>query len=931
MATRKYLKFGLRADKNLADLTNPNTALANVLNDLSSEVDAEGVPTGFRVSDIAPLRAFTESDLDETYDYTTPEIPPYALTRLKGTRPEATIILGDGVTVTRAVEPQITMQDYLNKFKAVFGDPPFVNGGSGPTAYKIATNRLRGKLGNRNVNPLPEEPGTSLSGNNMTAGNRYRIDVIGSGDDFNTIAGTTSQGYQVDDIFTATIDAGSAYANSTVTNVTLPSSNGSVGAFADADASNLPPYYLYTNKEDVNLDDIVIDPDDWTSGDFFINGRIIANFPNANGAIVWEGYQDSGFEPTIVTNGLYLVEQDVTGNPDNNDNWEFLRGTLQTQFQPFSDVSIETPTGDNRTKITFTNIDDYKRLAVGMKVKYVPPGQITLDDEDQTAQENVIEEMVRPDDNTAHIFLDQNLSETVAATKDVTFSFSPGEDLLTYRDFRFQAVGFGGRRRVRWTVVWPDGTSLTSQKQVENTSSVDFTYTRFYKTPPIQDFSEQRYSYPYFRANKASALVQESDHELKVPATLKNKYEPKLKSTDIAFNHVANIATAGYGKIQPVRVALQQGGICFPEDKTHFNGISLGDHIIFYAPNSQYYDFKVREIIDSTEDNPAVQIDPSFSTKTNMAEGVYHPAIILKNQGLVGVYTHSASLGLQRFNTGGDFAPECTLVQEDDLLYKIDFRYSVTPGGSAYVIGDGDTPVDVNNYGFRITGTDHENTNFNSTNFTIEANPDVDSQNNSNISSHTSDPGFVAIYAAKGLVDKSTVQECVGVVGKEAVVQANIGTNVITLSDVLNISAGNHIQLDGSIPTGTTISSINSSTNQVTISNNIAALDVVKGSTIVIVDHTHPTAYDPSDGTTVIENGYGGANKEYCIIPLNTAPPWEGTTLGLKTPPNHSNLVTKELRFTKMSFTLPTNNIEELSTSGVSTQKYIGFKYTEPG
>ena len=52
--TSKYIKFGLRADKNLADLENSTQALANVLDDNSSAI-VDNQLTGFTVADISPV------------------------------------------------------------------------------------------------------------------------------------------------------------------------------------------------------------------------------------------------------------------------------------------------------------------------------------------------------------------------------------------------------------------------------------------------------------------------------------------------------------------------------------------------------------------------------------------------------------------------------------------------------------------------------------------------------------------------------------------------------------------------------------------------------------------------------------------------------------------------------------------------------------
>ena len=64
--TTKYLKFGLRADKNLADLTNPNSALSNVLDNLSSALDENGASTGFSVDDIKPTQGLRNTGLADS-------------------------------------------------------------------------------------------------------------------------------------------------------------------------------------------------------------------------------------------------------------------------------------------------------------------------------------------------------------------------------------------------------------------------------------------------------------------------------------------------------------------------------------------------------------------------------------------------------------------------------------------------------------------------------------------------------------------------------------------------------------------------------------------------------------------------------------------------------------------------------------------------
>ena len=62
----KYLKFGLRADKNLKDLTNPDSALANVLDNISAARDENGATSGFTVDDISATKGLRNTGLADS-------------------------------------------------------------------------------------------------------------------------------------------------------------------------------------------------------------------------------------------------------------------------------------------------------------------------------------------------------------------------------------------------------------------------------------------------------------------------------------------------------------------------------------------------------------------------------------------------------------------------------------------------------------------------------------------------------------------------------------------------------------------------------------------------------------------------------------------------------------------------------------------------
>jgi hypothetical protein len=64
-----------------------------------------------------------------------------------------------------------------------------------------------------------------------------------------------------------------------------------------------------------------------------------------------------------------------------------------------------------------------------------------------------------------------------------------------------------------------------------------------------------------------------------------------------------------------------------------------------------------------------------------------------------------------------------------------------------------------------------------------------------------------------------------------------------------------------------------------------------------------------------------GVNKEYCIIPLNTAPPFEGTDEGLTTPASTPNLTVVGLTFAALDIAVPSASIVDLSVSALTNNR----------
>jgi|TARA_A200000159_G_scaffold1600_1_gene1760 hypothetical protein len=132
----------------------------------------------------------------------------------------------------------------------------------------------------------------------------------------------------------------------------------------------------------------------------------------------------------------------------------------------------------------------------------------------------------------------------------------------------------------------------------------------------------------------------------------------------------------------------------------------------------------------------------------------------------------------------------------------------------------------------------------------------------------------VYFYSDKGLRNNSLNNFCIGTIGKEIAVTAVPGDTVLTLNNVSGFGLNNVFQsrpytqeIDPTDNTTLTrIIAIDNVNNTVTLNKPVQpGDDMVAGTTVVIC---------PTDTTQ---------DKEACVIPLNTAPPFVGTLDGLRT------------------------------------------------
>ncbi len=975
---RKYIKFGLRADKNLADLTDPGQAVDNLLDDQAIGSNKLGESFSFSSVDILPLRAFAGLDLKDTIDPSN-ELPK-ALTDLEGSIPQYNAdIAGNGIdTGIQDIVPQVTLQDYINRFKVVLGDPPFAAGGSGPFITYVDPNRITDFIGANTNFQFTIKPTTDPK-LDLRVGNKYKIVFKGNITDaqWSAIALVDELTYANGDIFVCDQNVATVIGNDTsaiVLDITNPSgqytqSGQSLGA------DDLHTDFIYTNIG-ANIGNVIGTEDDFPNNKSYnefspeasdvigIRGVPLFNYqsgihpdiPGVNGLIQFEGYQAEGLTPHIGTNGYFIVEEDTVDN-GTNDNWQYLAGTTRLINQPNYNVTYETLTKSQYdqignedqgeidkdvTVITYSNKDDWRRIACYMVCTI--PG----------ASESGTVYRSYETDSGFVVELDSDLGVTNSTgTTNISVSFNPGEsgEIILYKNFNITRPIGEKRTRVRYTFIWPNGTQ-SGDRLIDESSGFDesdgtFEKYAFFKTQLDPEFVEQRFSFPYFRENRAQILKQEGDTLIKVNTRCSNSYQKSgevknvLQSgsvfTDISGGADANI-------ISEVSVfATGANGILSPNYSTPssnpLQNVEIGDWVVTYK-SGNFYTFQVKDTYQevytaqNVTSKRALVVDENYLALTGHSASSSHKAVIVKNSGLIGIFKHDSN-GISRTGEGIS-ASYPFKIQNDMLLYKVE--------GAEFSTANGGPGFDTHKYAFRVTDTSHNNNRVQATStISVQNNPDAPAGEQT----LTTTEGFVAIYASKGLMDFSTIEECTNVFGIEVAANGGAGDTSISLKDVLGIKSpvvdgnntsdlGDFVYFDGSIPYDnsslgkmTKVKSINTTTNTIELENEDGDVQLTAllplGSTVVFV----------SQDAGPNSDGWGKENKEYCVIPLNTAPPWEGTDDGLASPAltvdRDFGVMAKELRFVDLSFDMPAENIKKYSISDPTTSsKYLNIAYVDP-
>ena len=1057
--SRKYLKFGLRADKNLSDLTDKPKALDNILNNIASSVDTEGNLLGFNNLDISALIGMSQTGLgnDNALNVTGQPIP---LVRLAGETVVTTSVDGDTVLV----EPRVTIQDKINIHKNVMGDPPFINGGSGPNATFIPGDRL-------NSNVL-KSLGTLHPETTVTVGQRYSFTGSGptnpgyativaalngvSGESRATPAGSASQTLSVPHIIIAangvdytaigaeTNAIGSIYIPTSTTNLggtnraqislaadqavqgtkytitqvgdanitewvalgctTFPTvgtqfTAAVAGSEITATTSYITPHWIigndlvaastvattwlklrtttlpsgnagtvspnalesdkfYTSKVDSALVDLETSGDFWDDAVFDFPGTIHPKFTTQFGGVQWEGYQDDQFfRLEFNTTGFALFEEDLY---DDN-TWRTIRAITTEDVYPMSRVRFYSNinnVGTSVTRVELTHEEDYIRLAEGMSIEI-------------SGNSGTIETLGRYDGavNTigapvlyryyADLDIDMSVTENtgtyldpVDSSIDLKFTWGLSSTVSTGETLDFTVPATGKRRHVRYSVFWPVANepyrSKILSEVLHSATALNFNY--IYKTNNNVDFSSEKFSFPFFMERKLGPRSQLSTFSTKVDGRISIEYVPTLETAsrikgiiDPGVNNRQNsgLISRLMRMTEPGVLEPQQSGTdIFPTGKE-----AEGQWLVIKPNVDSPTDTYAYQIIKAANRSKATVAD-DYLAKTGLSINADHGVIVVDNLGLIGIYKHgnTAASGVsdsdlsfadfkltpEKLDTGSlpssAMNKDLSEISIGDLVHIVEHSPQVTTEPTVYS----------HQYAFTVVQIDTDNT------VHLKAHPD--NQNDIGDSAGGDQglvsAGIMAVYSSKGMDNRSSRSECVGVFGKEvSEVSASSTTTTIKLKNTDGISGVNiagisastadYVYLDGHIPTGAYVVSV--SATEIVLSVAITAI-INPGQTVVFVKRQG----------VVNDAGYQGVNKEYCVIPLNTAPPFISTVSGLQTPSSNPSLIAKELSFKQLQISTPTANVGPRgtgtpawngSTGTVATNsptKYFSIYYDEP-
>lgn len=811
----KYQRFGLRADKNLQDVPNPTAALNNILEDLT----------------ISSNEKFTAADLLVIKDLKDTRVDVNKLSELNNILPAFTPV--NGVDNQPAL-PFVTVKDQIENFKVIAGDPPFLSGGLGPTAFK------------------------------------YSADMLGARYNTSYNAGNQNHGASVP--------------------FSSPGANISVVEEVRDDPQNV---------------DLKRGPlDFWQTGEFQQSSKLHPSFTDQFGSVIWEGWTSiSGFE--IRTNGCFIVEQDVFGLGE----WETLAVVpyYRTRW-PTSQYSISITASGGSTTITIANAGQPPyQIFERMRVYFEDTSGNLISNDG-----NLIER-VETVGNDRVITIAEEL--TPGSINAVHFGFNPDTDLYVADGLSFDQryTGLYTRLKIAWFYPKLDSglvgfnNSGLDNKQFDMRFSPNdlIEYWYFYPENPNLP-NAKKYSYEQFLTERVSDNVKDAYEDIVSSEPMIFSYAPPTSFAAITppFN-ITNRNQLDFSQTNiPSKRLIVSTGYEFKE------ALDQGDYLLYRDSANTVTAAQVYRFDDTPQH---IYVNPNPDSEYGGLPSSAGAMTAIKKEGLVGVYGFDAvasdAVGtyviLRAENSNSIKGQQFS--QYNIAKDMIVFFYSL-PSGGVQASGVPHVIRRMRDYQ-EVSGNIIVS-------FYVE--PLIPGQA---MVSNTSTDGVITVYASKGLHDNSSPQQCLGVLAAECSASAIIGEIVdevdgegqvigqvderqltITITQTaasLGLEVGDYVQF-GSDPSLDAYSSV-----YVPDNTQIAS---ISGSTLTLEQGNVGDFAVPVNSTVVFiksSNYVQSVPKEFCVVPLNTAPPFVSTDTGLETPttPTGFGLEATDIEFRNMTIT----------------------------
>jgi len=519
----------------------------------------------------------------------------------------------------------------------------------------------------------------------------------------------------------------------------------------------------------------------WESG-YFGFGPLIydsSEFVDGYGGIQWEGFfapipyiVDNNFQ--IVCSGLVIIEEDVNGN----NNWQKLLNIYDQERE------ITTSSTCNITSLVLSD-DDMKKIGVNDQVTFV------------TTQGNIYNTFTKIEDvsyETNTIILDQAIN--VTAGDVIKVSFPVGFQDITTR-VKVSVPGLNVKRKLRISIFWPSDAGYDNFRKRCSFAYLQESSTRLpssflYTTDSQVAENTNVNSFEYFLNNYVNLSNDRTTAALQVNDKAVISYDPpltfsnQLSNTSISYLGNGVFSYSGAAVLQGDRVIVSLGN-------TYLQLQAIGDspsEFAFYVNEDDVVNYNSGAIAGE-------EISGDASNLPSSAGGPY-PAYRVENVGLKDIFI--------RYDNNANFVSMLNPSNVDELA-KDQLVYALKGSSGTSLPNEG--PVRLltatkSNGEYTFTVDDHFGGLY--SDFLGDANAGTT---------------ILIVYKDKSLEDLSKVNYCNGVIGHLITADAALGANEVFLDDVSDVQIGYYIQFSGFIPDGTQITGVDGATNKVTLSNNL--------------------------------------------------------------------------------------------------------------